>query len=114
MAGQFLLDRFNGEKWQTLFASPADYPISPETFGRHQGYPYDPKRPAFAGEPGYKARVRYVDVTTDMELEFYDWDKIPENPYYPESAMIWGWKLVKRATYPSVSPMQHMKVGTSW
>lgn len=110
--GAYHLDRFNGRGWVNLAVSPD--PIGPDDYAGHQSYPHDPKRPALAGDPGYKIRVRFVDVTTDMELETYDWDKVPLYPNDPDSELVWGWKCTKRATYPSASPIQHMKVGTLW
>ncbi len=114
--GAYHLDRFNGQSWVTMAISSD--PVSPDDYGtpdsQGRDYPSNPKLPSLAGLPGYKARVRFVDVTTDMELETYDWAKIPFNPTDPDSDLVWGWKCTKRATYPSNSPIQHMKVGASW
>lgn len=112
--GEYCLDRFNGKVWTTCMV--AQHPIGPGAFHEHHSsaYPSDPNRPAFSGDIGYKLRVRYVDVSTDMELESYDWAQVPINPNDPDSMTAWGWKCTKRATYPSNAPVQNMKIGVSW
>lgn len=43
---------------------------------------------AFAGRPGWKARVRYGTTL----LEEFIWERIPTNPLDPDSDTVWGWK----------------------
>lgn len=110
---EYVLDRFNGVNWVTMMISSE--PIHPDMFSEPRAFPFDPNYPAFAGAPGYKLRIRYVDVTTDMELELYDWDKIPSNPHDETSDLVWGWKCTKRGKYPSTSQSpEFMRVGVSW
>ncbi len=82
--------------WQVIMAGSCQLGIGdvrgpPED--SHHNFPpsQDPNhKTAFAGLPGWKARVRY-DVTT---LEEFIWDRIPVNPNDPESDTVWGWKRI--------------------
>jgi len=55
------------------------------------GWPTPGNKSVFAGRRGWQARVRY-DVAL---VELYDWDKIPENEFDPDTDYLWGWKLVR-------------------
>lgn len=113
--GVYHLDRFNGQVWTTLVVSPE--PVGPGDLNTNPAFLNDPKRPGLCGVDGepYKARVRYVDVTTDIELELYDWAKVPMNPNDPDSDTVWGWKCIKCATKPSEGRgIQKMRVGVPW
>lgn len=85
-----------GGNWTTMLSSPHQIGVSdlqgPRTTDQYNFPPAvtPGNKSAFAGLPGWKARVRHNDTL----MEEYVWDKVPINPHDPESDTYWGWKRV--------------------
>ena len=88
--------------WKLMMASPHRVgindlhgPPSPaynnQTFGGdlYGGLPTPGNLTCFSGERGWHARVRHNDTL----VEFFDWDKVMENPNDPGSDYKWGWTM---------------------
>lgn len=100
----FRVERSAGDgEWKLVMASPHRIGIddirAPPVIASLGGgnlygsTPSPDNKTVFAGKPGWLARVRYEDTA----IEQYEWAKIPENEFDPDSDMIWGWKLVHQA-----------------
>lgn len=86
-------------QWVTVAAAPV--PISPFSLDAPQeDFPVQ-ERPAFRGFPGLQCRVCF----NEKEIERYAWERILENPFNPNSDLIWSWKLLSRQDYPPESAM---------
>lgn len=110
----FFVERHNGECWTCLltaehYVNPSSIGGPPEQHDNGAGL-FPPARTpgnktAFAGLPGWQARVRF----DDQVMEIYDWEKVLENPADPESARLWGWCLRNR--YKVMVPPDRVALG---
>lgn len=88
--------------WTTMMASPTRVGIDDlhGPPGPHSNYhtfggdlfgslPSPGNKTCFAGARGWLARTRYNDTL----VELYEWDKILDNPFDPESDYKWGWRM---------------------
>jgi len=110
----FYVERYDGARWTCLmmaqhYINPSAIQGPPEIDTDGKGS-YPPARTpgnasAFAGKPGWNARVRF----DDQVMELYDWDKVPENPADENSQTLWGWKLRQR--FAVAIPVDRIAVG---